>query len=119
MYILYLPNLSCLDTQCVTLDLSDGLEMSCDSTYTTGVGYEGDTCNFTCNTGYEFTGSETRTCLSNSSWSGAEAICTRGVYCIYNMLKCVENITQYSNQHFKWHFPCLNCLLYDPYHNSL
>ena len=27
-----------------------------------GVGYEGDTCSFTCNTGYGLTGSSERTC---------------------------------------------------------
>ena len=43
-----------------------------------GVGYEGDTCNFTCNTGYELTGSDTRTCQSNGSWSGTDDVCRRG-----------------------------------------
>ena len=43
-----------------------------------GVGYEGDTCSFTCNAGYELTGSNTRTCQSDGSWSGTDAICTRG-----------------------------------------
>ena len=43
-----------------------------------GVGYEGDTCNFTCNTGYELTGSDTRTCQSDGSWSGTDIICKRG-----------------------------------------
>ena len=37
-----------------------------------------DTCSFTCNTGYELTGSNTRTCQSNRSWSVGEAVCTRG-----------------------------------------
>ena len=39
-----------------------------------------DTCSFTCNTGYELTvaGSDTRTCQSDGSWSGAKAICTKG-----------------------------------------
>ncbi|XP_065899288.1 uncharacterized protein [Dysidea avara] len=36
-----------------------------------------DTCNFTCNTGYELTGSDTRTCQSDGSWSGNETICRR------------------------------------------
>ena len=34
-----------------------------------GVGYEGDTCSFTCNTGYELTGSSERTCQSNAGSS--------------------------------------------------
>ena len=37
-----------------------------------------DTCSFTCNTGYELTGSDTRTCQSDGSWSGTEAMCRRG-----------------------------------------
>ena len=37
-----------------------------------------DTCSFTCNTGYELTGSVTRTCQSDGSWSGNETMCSRG-----------------------------------------
>ena len=37
-----------------------------------------DTCSFTCNTGYELTGSDTRTCQSNGSWSGSDTACGRG-----------------------------------------
>ena len=37
-----------------------------------------DTCSFTCNTGYELTGSDTRTCQSNGIWSDSEAVCRRG-----------------------------------------
>ena len=40
------------------------------------MGYEGDTCSFTCNTGYELTGSDTRTCQSDGSWSSYT--CRRG-----------------------------------------
>ena len=36
------------------------------------------TCHFTCNTGYELIGSDTRTCQSNGSWSGNETKCHRG-----------------------------------------
>ena len=51
-----------------------------------------DTCSFTCNTGYELTGSDTRTCQIDGSWSGSETMCRRGVYvCILvsGMLSCI------------------------------
>jgi len=38
-----------------------------------------DTCSFTCNTGYELTGNDTRTCQTDRRWSGAETMC-RGKY---------------------------------------
>ena len=37
-----------------------------------------DTCSFTCNTGYELTGSTERTCQSNGSWSNVDVMCRRG-----------------------------------------
>ena len=37
-----------------------------------------DTCSFTCNTDYELTGSDTRTCQSNGSWSSTDVMCIRG-----------------------------------------
>ena len=43
-----------------------------------GVGYEEDTCSFTCNTGYELISTDTRTCQSNGSWSGSDNVCRRG-----------------------------------------
>jgi len=39
------------------------------------VGYEGDTCSFTCKIGYELTGSPQRTCQSDGSWSGSPVSC--------------------------------------------
>ena len=39
-----------------------------------------DTCSFTCNTGYELTGNDTRTCESDGSWSGIEILCIKGKY---------------------------------------
>ena len=49
------------------------------------MGYEGDTCSFTCNTGYELTGSDTRTCQSNGSWSGSNIICMKGNFVIHRL----------------------------------
>ena len=37
-----------------------------------------DTCSFTCNTGYELTGSDTRICQSDGSWSGTDDVCQGG-----------------------------------------
>ena len=37
-----------------------------------------DTCSFTCNTGYELTGSDTRTCQDDGSWSGSDTTCSIG-----------------------------------------
>ena len=34
-----------------------------------------DICSYTCNTGYELTGSDTRTCQSDGSWSGSPVSC--------------------------------------------
>ena len=34
-----------------------------------------ETCSFTCNTGYELTGSSERTCQSDGSWSGSPVSC--------------------------------------------
>ena len=34
-----------------------------------------DTCSFSCNTGYELTGSSDRTCQSDGSWSGSPVSC--------------------------------------------
>ena len=71
-----------LEPQCATLvPRTKGLEMVCYNgyDYTTGEVYEGDTCSFTCNSGYELTGSDTRTCQSDGSWNGTEAVCKRGV----------------------------------------
>lgn len=36
-----------------------------------------DMCNVTCSSGYILTGSDTRMCLSNGSWSGTDGSCRR------------------------------------------
>ena len=45
-----------------------------------GVSSFEDTCSFTCNTGYELTGSDTRICQSDGSWTGSDQVCRRGNY---------------------------------------
>ena len=40
-----------------------------------GVALYEDVCSFSCNTGYEVTGSSERTCQSNGSWSGSPVSC--------------------------------------------
>ena len=37
-----------------------------------------DTCSFTCNTGHELTGSDTRICQSDGRWSGTDSVCSKG-----------------------------------------
>ena len=44
-----------------------------------GISFCKDTCSFTCNTGYELTGSDTRTCQSDGNWSGSDTTCRRGI----------------------------------------
>ena len=39
------------------------------------VANSGDTCSFTCNTGCELTGSNTRICQTDGTWSGNDAVC--------------------------------------------
>ena len=49
-----------------------------------------DTCSFTCNNGYELTGSDTRTCQSDGSWSGSDDVCRRGILFIYYVFDSVN-----------------------------
>jgi len=68
-----------VDIRCDILSTLSNGNMSC-SSGRVGVGYEGDTCSFTCNTGYELTGSDNRICQSDGSWSGSDAVCRKGKY---------------------------------------
>ena len=43
-----------------------------------GVPSFNDTCDITCDKGYLVSGSPTRTCLSDTSWSGTDDMCVRG-----------------------------------------
>ena len=68
-FLVSCPSLDSPSNGTVNCSLGDG-----------GVPSYEDTCNFTCDTGYELTGSDTRTCQSNGSWSGSDAMCRRGKY---------------------------------------
>ena len=48
-----------------------------------GVPSYNDICTFTCNAGYELSGSFIRTCQSDGSWSGTDTLCTRSEYVAY------------------------------------
>ena len=66
------------DIQCRNISTPANGEMSC-SSGRVGVDYDRDTCSFTCNTGYELTDIDTRTCQSDGSWSGSDVTCGRGI----------------------------------------
>ena len=70
------------DMRCDSLLIPANGEITSCSSGRVGVGYEGDTCNFTCDTGYKLTGSDTRTCQSDGSWSGINGVCRRGNVCM-------------------------------------
>ena len=57
-------------------DLRDPMNgmISCSLMRSPTFSYE-DNCSFTCDTGFELTGSSERTCQSNGSWSGSPVSC--------------------------------------------
>ena len=56
----------------------------------------GDTCNFTCNTGYELAGSDTRTCQSDGSWSGSDDVCRIQTFtCTYSQNIATSYVAMY------------------------
>ena len=57
---------------CYQLEAPDNGKMEC-----TGNHYQ-DVCSFSCDEGYELTGSDTRTCQSDANWSGSDAECVPG-----------------------------------------
>ena len=60
--------------QCQSLTNPINGIISCSMVNSQIFSYE-DTCSFTCNTGYELTGSSERTCQSDGSWSGSPVSC--------------------------------------------
>jgi len=75
--ILYISIHIILSVPCSNLTNPDNGVITC-SLGDDGVPSYEDTCSFTCNTGYVLTGSDTRTCQSNRSWSGSDTMCSRG-----------------------------------------
>ena len=63
--------------KCPSLNDTENVMISC-SLGDDGVPSYEDTCSFTCNTGYELTGSDTRSCQSDGTWSGSDVTCRRG-----------------------------------------
>ena len=63
-----------VDARCDNLSTTVNRNITC-SSGKVGVGYTGDTCNFTCGNDSQL---ETRTCQSNGSWNGS--ICRKGTY---------------------------------------
>ena len=88
-----------VDIRCDDLSApANGSIISC-SSGRVGVGYEGDTCSFICNTGYELTGNETWTCQSNGRWNDTNVMCRRGRYIIMHYDLCIATyfVTMHSN----------------------
>ena len=71
-----------LDIQCDNLSVTNGEIVSC-SSGRAGVGYEGDTCNFTCNTGYEITGGNNRSCQGDGSGNDTDDVHRTGEFYSY------------------------------------
>ena len=81
---MYLIHTGCILTEIRCDNLSTPSEaIISSSSGGVGVGYEGDNCSFSCNTGYELTGNNTRTCQSDGTWSGSDIMCVRGTYIQY------------------------------------
>ena len=72
--------------QCITLLSPTNGNISCNST---GVSLYEDQCSFSCDPGYQLTGSSSRQCLLNRSWSGSDVTCDI-LYCD-NLTDGIEN----------------------------
>ena len=68
---------SLLDGCAFLTNLTNGM-ISC-SLGDDGVATNGDTCSYTCNTGYVLSGDVIRTCKRNKRWSGSDPNCIGNV----------------------------------------
>ena len=86
------------DIQCHNLSTPASGMMFC-SSGRVGVSYEGHICGFTCNIGHELTGSDTRICQSDGSWSGTDSVCSRGMLVYHVLIKIFWLLTVYQNSY--------------------
>ena len=63
---------------CPSLNAPSNGMISCLPLGGDGLHDPGDTCTYTCDTGYEITGNSTRSCQSDGTWSGSDTMCARG-----------------------------------------
>ena len=73
---------------CLPLTVPDNGDINC-SLGGDGEADVGETCTFTCNDGYELTGSISRSCQIDESWSGTNTICTQSMsLCRHHRFSC-------------------------------
>ena len=64
---------------CPSLNVPSNGMISCSMGGDGVPGDPGDTCTYTCNTGYVLSrDGSTRICQSNGTWNGSDTMCTRG-----------------------------------------
>jgi len=88
-----------LDVRCDDLLMPPNGEITSCTSNMIGVGYETESCTYACNTGYELTGSDTRTCQTSGSWTGTDDVCRRGTFNYAAQMSSIQaiRITWYLN----------------------
>ena len=71
-----------------------------------------DTCSFTCNTGYELTDSDTRTCQSDGSWSDSDDVCRRGMQIAMSLSCSHKNLNSFFDPTYDLIAIHTSCLLW-------
>jgi len=102
-------------TDCQLLTDPDNGVISC-SLGDDGQASLGDTCNYTCNSGYELSGNVSRSCELNGNWSGTEPTCTRSkkllMFDSFKYKSHIANLSIHYNNYFSIHFELLYILLH-------